>query len=132
MPIVKVSMQNGKSAAYREAILDSLYRSLRDVLQVPEGDEFMTITEHEPANFRFGNAFGIRRTSDLLYIAITLVDTRTSEHKAMLFRRVVELLSESPGVRSEDVFINIYDTPKENWSVGNGEMQFGPGKTSHG
>lgn len=132
MPILKVSMQVGKPAAYRQAILDSLYRSLREVLQVPEGDEFMTITEHEPVNFRFGNAFGIRRTSDLLYIAITLFDTRTTEHKAALFRRVGELLSESPGVRPEDVFINIYDTPKENWSVGNGEMQFGPGKTSHG
>lgn len=132
MPILQVSMQVGKPAAYRQAILDSLYRSLREVLQVPEGDEFMTITEHEPVNFRFGNAFGIRRTSDLLYIAITLFDTRTTEHKAALFRRVGELLSESPGVRPEDVFINIYDTPKKNWSVGNGEMQFGPGKTSHG
>lgn len=132
MPILQVSMEAGKSAAYRQAILDSLYRSLREVLQVPEGDEFMTITEHEPANFRFGNAFGISRTNDLLYIAITLFDTRTTEHKAMLFRRVVELLSESPGIRPEDVFINIYDTPKENWSVGNGEMQFGSGKASHG
>lgn len=132
MPMVQVSMQVGKPAAYRQAILDSLYRSLREVLQVPEGDEFMTITEHEPVNFRFGNAFGIRRTSDLLYIAIKLFDTRTIEQKAMLFRRVVALLSENPGVRSEDIFINIYDTPKENWSVGNGEMQFGPGRTSHG
>ncbi|MGH1477753.1 MAG: tautomerase family protein [Geminicoccales bacterium] len=132
MPILQVSMQIGRPAAYREAILDSLYRSLRDVLQVPEGDEFITITEHEPVNFRFGNAFGIQRTSDLLYIAITLFDTRTTEQKAALFRRVVELLSLNPGIRSEDVFINIYDTPKENWSVGNGDMQFRPGTTSHG
>jgi len=132
MPIVNISMQTGQSAAYRQAVLDSLYRSLRDVLQVPEGDEFMIITEHEPENFRAGNAFGIRRGSNVLYIAITLFDTRTTEHKAMLFSRIVELLSQTPGVRSEDVFINIYDTPKENWSVGNGEMQFGPGKNSHG
>ena len=132
MPILNASMQIGKPAAYRQAILDSLHQALRDVLQVPEGDEFMTITEHEPANFRFGNAFGVLRTDDLLYIAITLFNTRTTEHKAALFRRVVELLSENPGVRPEDVFINIYDTPKENWSVGNGDMQFGPGKTSHG
>lgn len=132
MPILQVSMQAGKPVAYRQAILDSLYRSLREALHVPEGDEFITITEHAPENFRVGNAFGIQRTSDLLYIAISLFDTRTIEHKAVLFRRVVELLSESPGVRPEDVFINIYDTPKENWSVGNGEMQFGPGKASHG
>ncbi|MFB8343714.1 tautomerase family protein [Brucella cytisi] len=132
MPILQVSMQVGKPAAYRKAILDSLYQSLRDVLHVPEGDKFMTITEHEPENFCFGSAFDVRRTSDLLYISITLFDTRTTDHKARLFRRMVVLLSESPGVRPEDVFINIYEAPKENWSVGNGEMHFGSGKAAHG
>ncbi|MCP1200541.1 tautomerase family protein [Notoacmeibacter sp. MSK16QG-6] len=132
MPFVQVSMQSGKSPAYRQSILDGLSQALQDTLQVPEGDEFMTITEHEPENFRFGHAFGVQRTGDLLYIAITLFDTRTIEHKAEFFRRVVELLSKNPGIRSEDVFINVYPTPKENWSVGNGEMQFGPEKISHG
>lgn len=132
MPILQISMQTGKPVAYRQAILDGLYRSLQEVLEVPGGDEFMTITEHDPANFRFGNAFGIERSDDLLYIAITLFDTRTVAHKAALFRRIAELLFENPGIRPEDVFINIYDTPKENWSVGNGEMQFGPGKSAHG
>ncbi len=132
MPILQISMQVGKPEPYRQAILDSLYRSLREVLNVPEGDAFMTIREHEPANFRFGDAFGVERSADLLYIAITMFDTRTTMHKAMLYRRIAELLCESPGVRPEDIFINIYDTPKENWSVGNGQMQFGPGKPSHG
>ncbi|NKC52045.1 tautomerase family protein [Ochrobactrum cytisi] len=122
MPILQVSMQVGKPAAYRKAILDSLYQSLRDVLRVPEGDKFMTITEHEPENFCFGSAFDVQRTSDLLYISITLFDTRTTDHKASLFRRMVVLLSESPGVRPEDVFINIYEAPKEKtvgWKRGN-------------
>lgn len=132
MPILHVSMQVGKPAAYREAILDSLYKALRNTLNVPEGDEFMTITEHDPANFRHGNAFGIERSSDVLYIAITLFNTRNIEHKQALFNQIAALLTENPGVRPEDIFINIYDTPKENWSVGHGDMQFGPGKLSHG
>lgn len=132
MPILHVSMLSGKPAAYREAILEGLYQSLRDVLDVPEGDAFMTITEHASANFRVGTAFGIERSDDLLYIAITLFNTRSTEHKAALFRRIAERLAESPGVRPEDVFINIYDTPKESWSVGNGDMQFAAGRPSHG
>lgn len=132
MPILHVSMMAGKPAAYRQAILDSLYQALRSELNVPEGDEFMTITEHDPANFRYGNAFGIERSSDLVYIAVTLFDTRNIDHKQALFRRIAALLIESPGIRPEDIFINIYGTPKENWSVGLGEMQFGPDKTSHG
>lgn len=132
MPIIHVSLRAGKPDTYRQAILDSLYRALREELNVPEGDQFMTITEHDPTNFRTGNAFGIERSNDVLYIAITLFNTRTTEHKQALFRRIADLLAESPGVRMEDIFINIYDTPKENWSVGYGEMQFGPGRPSHG
>lgn len=51
---------------------------------------------------------------------ITVFNTRTLEQKKALFRRIPELLGENPGIRPEDVFVNIFDTPKENWSVGHG------------
>lgn len=124
MPILHVSMQSGKPADYRQAILDGLYQALCDVLNVPDGDAFMTIAEHDSANFRFGNAFNVDRSADVLYISITLFDTRTRDHKRALYRRIAELLTTAPGVRPEDIFINVYDTPMENWSVGHGEMQF--------
>ncbi len=124
MPIVNISMRAGKPAAYRQAIFDSLYQALREALGVPEGDQFMTITEHEAANFRHGNAFGVDRSDDLVYIRITVFDSRTVEQKKALFRRTAELLEESPGLRPQDVFVNVYDAPKENWSVGYGLAQF--------
>jgi len=124
MPIVNISMRAGKPAAYRQAIFDSLYQALREALGVPEGDQFMTITEHEAANFRHGNAFEVDRSDDLVYIRITVFDSRTVEQKKALFRRIAELLEESPGLRPQDVFVNVYDAPKENWSVGNGLAQF--------
>ncbi len=124
MPICHISMRAGKPEAYRQAIFDSLYRALREVLDVPDDDQFMTITEHDAANFRYGAAFGVERSDDLVYIAITVFDTRTAEHKKALFRRIAELLGESPGIRPEDVFVNIYDAPNENWSVGHGLAQF--------
>jgi 4-oxalocrotonate tautomerase len=99
--------------------LDSLYRALREALNVPEGDHFMTITEHDAANFRHGAAYGVARSDDLVYIQITVFNTRTLEQKKALFRRIAELLGENPGIRP-DVFVNIFDTPKENWSVGHG------------
>jgi phenylpyruvate tautomerase PptA (4-oxalocrotonate tautomerase family) len=124
MPLIHIQLRAGKPEAYRQAIFDSLYRALREALGVPEGDHFMTITEHDAANFRHGAAYGVARSDDLLYIQITVFDTRTLEQKKALFRRIAELLGENPGVRPEDVFVNVYDAPKENWSVGNGLAQF--------
>jgi hypothetical protein len=44
--------------------------------------------------------------------------------KKALFRRIAELLSESPGIRPQDVFVNVLDAAKENWSLGHGVAQF--------
>lgn len=120
MPLIHVSMRSGKSPAYRQAILDGLYRALRDALDVPEGDHFMTLTEHAASNFRTGPAYGVLRSEDVVYIDITVFNTRTAAQKKALFRRIVEVLSEEPGLRPEDVFIVVHDEPKESWSVGNG------------
>ncbi|WP_390345976.1 tautomerase family protein [Variovorax boronicumulans] len=124
MPTIHISMRAGKPEAYRQAIFDSLYRALRDTLNVPQDDQFMTITEHEAANFRYGGAFGVARSDDLLYIQITVFNTRTVQQKKALFQRIAQLLAESPGIRPEDVFVTLADAPRENWSVGHGLAQF--------
>src|ERR1700712_4635472 len=106
MPLLHISMRAGKPDTYRQAIFDSLYRAMREALNVPEDDQFMTITEHDAANFRYGaTCFGVARSDDLVYIQITVFNTRTAEHKKALFQRIAELLRESPGIRPEDVFV---------------------------
>jgi 4-oxalocrotonate tautomerase family enzyme len=123
MPLAHISLRAGKPDAYRQAIFDSLYLAMRETLGVPEDDQFMTITEHDAANFRFGGAYGVARSADVVYIQITVFNTRTAEQKKALFRRLTELLGESPGIRREDVFVTVLEAVKENWSVGHG-LQF--------
>jgi phenylpyruvate tautomerase PptA (4-oxalocrotonate tautomerase family) len=124
MPLIHISLRAGKPDTYRQAIFDSLYRAMCETLDVPEGDEFMTISEHDATNFRYGAAFGVARSDDLVYIQITVFNSRTAEQKKALFRRIAELLGKSPGIRPEDVFVNVIDAAKENWSVGHGLAQF--------
>ena len=124
MPLLHISMRAGKPDAYRQAILDGLYRAMREALNVPEGDEFMTISELAPANFRCGNAYGVNRSEDAVLIQITVFASRTPEQKKALYRRIADVLGENPGIRPEDVFVNVLDAPAENWSVGNGIAQF--------
>jgi 4-oxalocrotonate tautomerase len=124
MPLIHISLRAGKPQTYRQAIFDSLYRAMRDALGVPEDDQFMTISEHDAANFRYGNAYGVARSAEVVYIQITVFNTRTVEQKKALFRRTAELLGQNPGIRPEDVFVTILDAAKENWSVGHGLAQF--------
>jgi len=124
MPLTHISLRAGKPEAYRQAIFDSLYRAMREALGVPEHDQFMTITEHDAANFRYGPYLGITRSDDLVFIQITVFNSRTREEKLALFRRLAELLGDSPGIRPEDVFVNVLEAAKENWSLGHGLAQF--------
>ncbi len=124
MPLLHISLRAGKPAAYRQAIFDGLYCAMRETLNVPEDDQFMTITEHDPANFRTGTGYGVARSEDVVYIQITVFDTRTTEQKKALYRRIAELLGQNPGIRPEDVFVQVLNAPKENWSVGHGIAQF--------
>src|SRR3982750_2598354 len=124
VPLIRISLRAGKPQAYRQAIFDGLYRAMREALNVPEGDQFMTITEHDAANFCYGDGYGITRSEDVVYIQITVFDTRTAEQKKALFKRTAQLLGENPGIRPENVFVNVLESAKENWSVGHALAQF--------
>lgn len=125
MPLLHISLRAGKPEAYRQAIFDGLYRAMRETFNVPEDDHFMTITEHDAANFRYGATYlGVARSDDLVFIQITANNTRTVDQKKALFRRIAELLGESPGIRAEDVFVSLVEAAKENWSLGHGLAQY--------
>jgi len=125
MPLVHISLRSGKSDDYRQAIIDGVYRAMHEEFNVPEDDQFMAITEHDKANFRFGaNYLDIARSDEVVFIQITANNTRSTAQKMALFHRIVELLGENPGLRPEDVFTNIVEVEKENWSLGLGQAQY--------
>ncbi len=125
MPLVRIDLRRGKSAAYKKAIGDGVYRALRETFTVPEEDRFMVVTEHDDDGFIYSkNYLNIERTGDLVFIQITVTNSRGVDQKKALFARIVALLGEQPGLRGEDVFINLLEVVKENWSFGNGIAQY--------
>jgi phenylpyruvate tautomerase PptA (4-oxalocrotonate tautomerase family) len=125
MPLVRVSLRRGKSDDYKTAIGDAVYQALRETFTVPEEDRFVTVSEHSESEFQFSKTYmDIARTDDLVILQITVSNTRTIEQKKALFARIVELLAQKPGLRKEDVFINLLEVAKENWSFGNGVAQY--------
>ena len=124
MPLVRIDLRSGKDVAYRQQIGRVVYEALRSV-GVPENDRFEIIAEHDAENFLFDPGYlGIRRSDDLVIIQITWNEGRTLAQKQALYKAVAEGLAASPGLRPEDVFINLVEVKKENWSFGNGVAQY--------
>jgi 4-oxalocrotonate tautomerase len=125
MPLVRIDLRRGKSAAYKKTISDGIYQALREIFTVPENDRFMVVTDRDDEDFIFArNYLGIEHGPDFLILQITVSNTRTVEQKQALYARIVALLAENPGVRPQDVFINLIDVDVANWSFGNGVARY--------
>ena len=125
MPLVRIDLVEGKPVEYSRGIGDVVYQAMIDVLKVPKDDRFQVIAEHsERSLIADKNYLGIERTKDCVFIQITLNAGRTVEQKKAFYRGVAKELHARLGLREEDVFINLVEVPKENWSFGNGEAQY--------
>ena len=126
MPLVRITIPKGKTAEQRKAIWQGVHTALVETFDVPNDDFFQIITEAAPQTeiVHTASYLGIGYTNDLVMMQITVSDTRTVEQKKQLYRRIVDRLSENPGLRREDIFINLVEVKKENWSFGNGVAQY--------
>jgi phenylpyruvate tautomerase PptA (4-oxalocrotonate tautomerase family) len=125
MPIVRIDLRRGKSPAYLTAVRNSIYAAMQDSFNVPKNDRFMLVHQHDAEEFDYDPGYlGISRSDDLVIIQIACNNTRTVEQKKAFYKSIVDKLVADPGLRPEDVLINLLETTKENWSFGNGVMQY--------
>jgi phenylpyruvate tautomerase PptA (4-oxalocrotonate tautomerase family) len=125
MPLVRISLLEGKSDSYRQKIGDAVHRAMVETINVPPLDRFQIITGHGRNDFIYDPQYlNVQRTNDLVMIQITLNAGRTTEMKKAFYKRVADLLHAEIGLRREDVLINLVEVAKENWSFGNGEAQY--------
>ena len=125
MPLVRISLREGKSDEYRRAIADGVHRALAESVDAPREDRFQIITEHSPNDLIYDpNYLGIARGDDIVMVQITLSAGRKPGQKRKLYRRMAEILEENPGLRPQNLMINLVEVAWENWSFGNGEAQY--------
>jgi 4-oxalocrotonate tautomerase len=125
MPLVRIDLLEGKSLEYRKQVGQIVYQSLLDAFSVPKDDRFQIVTEHPKAELLFDRDYlGIHRSDDCIFVQITLSSGRTVEMKQRFYKAVADGLHETLMLRREDVFINLVEVSKENWSFGNGEAQY--------
>jgi phenylpyruvate tautomerase PptA (4-oxalocrotonate tautomerase family) len=121
MPYVRISLHRGKSPEYLQQLSESVYRAMREAFEVPEHDRFQVIHQLDPGELVFDRDYlGGPRSDDFVLIAITAGRPRDGATKRAFYKRMVELLTQAPGIAPEDVMIVIQTTASEDWSFGGG------------
>ncbi len=125
MPLVRIDLLEGNTPEYLVKVGDIIYRAMLETLNVPEYDRFQIITEHPTVGLSFDRDYlGIHRSDGCIFVQITLSAGRTLEAKQCFYKAVADGLHEGVGLRREDVFINLVEVQREDWSFGNGEAQY--------
>jgi 4-oxalocrotonate tautomerase len=127
MPLVRITMAEGKTSEYRRAIADGVHRALVATANVPADDRFQSVHEVRAADLFWDATYlGRQRTADVVFVQVFLNVGRTTEIKKALYARIAEELASSPGLRPDDVLVNLVEVAKENWSFGGGVMSYPP------
>ena len=126
MPLVRIALPPGKPNSFSHAVSDGVHAAMVEAFNVPQDDRFQIVTDagHGTEIVRPASYLGIAYSEDLVIIQITANEGRTVEQKKALYRGIVDRLVRDPGLRAEDVVINLVEVKRENWSFGGGIAQY--------
>lgn len=128
MPLARVDLSDTYSPQQREIIGSVIYDAMVNIASVPKDDKFQIFTPHADGALVFPQAafMGMTYTAKIIFIQVFWVAGRQTDVKKRFYRRVADELHDKLGVRKEDVWINLIDSAREDWSFGNGDMQYAP------
>lgn len=125
MPLVRISFLEGHPTNIGKQVGDIVYHTLVETINVPLKDNFQIISEHDrDSPIYYPEYLDIRRTEGIVAIQITLNDGRSVAAKKTFYTTLAGRLNRELGVRPEDIFINLVEVKKENWSICNGVAQY--------
>jgi 4-oxalocrotonate tautomerase len=109
-------------------VSEAIYHAMAEVANVPLHDTFQVVTRHAPDEIIYPEEgyLGLSYTRDLIIIQVTWVSGRSVDVKKKFFHQVADEIHEKAHVRKEDIWISLVNTNREDWSFGDGEMQYAP------
>ena len=123
--MVRISLREGTTPEYRKAIAEGVHQAMVEAMAVPAKDRFQVISEYKAGDLIYDEDYlDVKRSDKIVFVQISLSTGRKPGQKRALFKRMAELLAKSPGLRPEDLLVNLVEVSWENWSFGNGEAQY--------
>ena len=128
MPLVRIDLDKSAPAERAGIVGAAVYEAMIAIAGVPADDRFQIVTRHDAGEIVYpANGYlGIAYSRDLVMIQITWNAGRSIDVKRRFYRKVADDIARAAGISPQHVWINLVEVAKENWSFGNGEMQYGP------
>ena len=128
MPLVRINLSKSASAETVRTVSEVVYDAMINVANVPANDKFQIINRHADDELVYpaDGYLGVTYTPGIVFIQVTWNAGRTIEVKKAFYKAVAEGIATKAGIRIQDVFISLIDVAREDWSFGNGEMQYAP------
>jgi 4-oxalocrotonate tautomerase len=128
MPLARIDLSKDAPAERVRVVSGAVYSAMIEIANVPVNDKFQVITRHSADEIIYPDEgyLGMTYSPDLIIIQVTWVGGRSTDVKKKFYRRIADEIHQKAGVRKEDVWINLVDDGREDWSFGNGEMQYAP------
>src|ERR1700681_832410 len=128
MPLARIDLSKDAPPERVKVVSEAIYHAMVEVANVPLHDTFQVVTRHAPDEIIYPEEgyLGLNYTRDLIMVQVTWVSGRSVDVKKKFLRRIADEIHEKAHVRKEDIWINLVDTNREDWSFGNGEMQYAP------
>jgi 4-oxalocrotonate tautomerase len=128
MPLARIDLSKDAPPDRIKIVSEAIYSAMVEIANAPSHDKFQVVTRHAADEIIYPKEgyLGLTYTGDLILIQITWVGSRSIEMKKKFYMRIADEIHERTGVRKDDVWINLVDDVREDWSFGNGEMQYAP------
>lgn len=128
MPLVRIDVAADTPAETVKIIGEVVYDAMTTTASVPANDRFQIINRHagDELVYPAEGYLGVSYTPKIVFIQVTWNAGRTIEVKKAFYKAIADGIHAKAGLRREDVWISLIDVQREDWSFGNGEMQYAP------
>lgn len=124
MPLVRIDLQEGRTAEQLRAISDIIHSVMLEHFAAPPGDRYQVITEHPVGHIiAEDTGLGFDRTDGVVVVHV-FQQGRSTEQKQAMYAALAERLAAAGLVEPQDLIISVSRNEHEDWSFGFGRAQF--------
>ncbi len=119
MPFVTITLLEGKNKEYIKAVTDGINSAVIETMEFPDDDRYQVVHQVSQDCLQYQN-----RTEDRIMMHLVMRSGRSNKSKQAFYKKVVENLSNNPGIKPENVFITITENHDIDFSFKDGIAQF--------